>query len=297
MTKPGSTDEGDSEMFKMATAYFGFRNMTSTNYFSTAAALGVRNVEVPMYSYRLDKWFGKVTPEDVVALASRCGVRIVSGVTSMALAPPFDTAGRPVSVAETVTNAEISLRVIDIAERLGIEVLRIAEPMVRPEHQQFADQYMIDYGKALRPIGEYAAERGVTIAVENYGVTIDQMESLLGTANHPNVGTLFDPCNYERIDEDSLDAVRRLSDRIVYCHLKDSSRDETRAPSELFPGSPYRPSLPVGDGDMDWSLLLPQLSRVYDGYVSIEHEDDRDVVHGTARSLAFLAKAGFAQTG
>lgn len=277
----------------LSTAYFGFRNMTSTNYFSTAAAMGIRYVEVPMYSYRLDKWFGRVTTADVVALASECGVEIVAGVANISLAPPFDTHGRPVSVDESVTNATIALRIIDIAQELGIKVLRIAEPRVGPENQQFAEQYMVDYGEALGPIGGYAADRGVTIALENYGVTIDQMDLLLDTADHPNVGTLFDPCNYARLGEDPLEGLRRLSDRIVYSHLKDTSSVETRSADELFEGSPYRPSLAVGDGDIDWDSLLPELSRAYQGYASIEYENDQDVVLGTQRSIAFLSKAGF----
>jgi len=279
--------------FTLSTAYFGFRNMTPTNYFSVAAALGIRHVEVPMYSHTLDPWFGRVTPREVVALASECGVKIVAGVANLGLAAPYDTHDRPLSADEAVTNSEIALRLIDIAERLGIEVLRIVEPRVGPANQNIADQYMIDYGKALGPIGDYAAESGVRIAVENYGITIDQMELLLETADHENVGTLFDPCNYARLDNDPLEAVKRLRDKIVYCHLKDLSRDEKRPADELFVGSPYRPSLAVGDGDIDWASLLPELARNYTGYTSIEHENDNDVVFGTRQSIRFLAEAGY----
>lgn len=279
--------------FTLSTAYFGFRNMTPANYFSTAASLGIQHVEVPMYSHTLDTWFGRVTTQDVVALASDCGVKIVAGVANLGLAAPYDTHDRPLSVDEAVTNSAIALRVVDIAERLGIEVLRIVEPRVGPANQRTADQYMVDYGKALRPIGSYAAERGVQIAVENYGITLNQMELLLRTADHENVGTLFDPCNYARLDNDPLEAVRRLRGKIVYCHLKDLSRNEKRHADQLFVGSPYRPSLAVGDGDIDWASLLPELGRDYSGYASIEYENDDDVVLGTRRSIRFLAELGY----
>lgn len=276
----------------MSTAFYGFRSMSPTNYFSTAAALGVYQVEVPMYSHRLDTWFGRIAAEQIVELASACGVRMVAGVANLGLAAPFESHGLPLSADEAATNAIVALRVIDIAESLGVEVLRIAEPRVGPENQHLGEKYMIDYGEALRAIGSYASDRGVKIAVENYGVTIDQMELLLDTADHPNVGTLFDPCNYQRIGQDPVDAERRLRGRIVYCHLKDTSSVESRGTDELFPGSPYRPSLAVGDGDIDWKALLPELARNYQGYASIECENDEDVVLGTQRSLSFLAEAG-----
>jgi len=281
-----------SKTFTLSTAYFGFRNMTPANYFSTAAALGIRHVEVPLYTYTLDRWFGRVDTAYAVDLAAQCGVRMVAAVANLGLAPPFDTQGRPLSVEAAKTNCEIALRVIDIAVDLGLEVIRIAEPAVDAENQHFAEQYMTDYGTALRPIGDYAGERGIRIALENYGITIDQMDLMLSTADHKNVGTLFDPCNYARMGLDPVEAVRRFKNRIVYCHLKDTAHDESRPADELFTGSRYRPSLAVGDGDIDWSSLLPELASGYQGYASIEYENDLDVVAGTRRSIAFLAQAG-----
>lgn len=280
-------------MFTVSTAWFGFRNMTPANYFSTAAALGIRHVEVPLYSYRLDNWYGRVPIEHVVELASECGVKMVAGVANLNLAAPFDTQGRPLSVEAAETNRMIALRVIDIANDLGLGVIRIAEPAVDSHNQDAAEQYMIDYGTALGPIGDYAQERGIRIALENYGITIEQMDLMLGAADHANVGTLFDPCNYARMGLDPLEAVRRFKGRISYCHLKDTSGEESRDPDQLFVGSRYRPSLAVGDGDIDWSSLLPELVSDYQGYASIEYENDDDVVLGTRRSIEFLTEAGY----
>ncbi|GMQ93414.1 MAG: hypothetical protein BMS9Abin12_0891 [Acidimicrobiia bacterium] len=282
-----------SDTFSLSTAWFGFRNMTPANYFSTAAALGIRYVEVPLYSHQLDKWFGRVPVNHVVELASECGVEMVAGVANLYLAAPFDTQGRPLSIEAADTNSIIALRVIDIASDLGLSVIRIAEPAVDSDNQDAAEQYMIDYGTALGPIGDYAQERGIQIALENYGTTIDQMDLMLRVADHANVGTLFDPCNYARMGLDPLEAVRRFKGRISYCHLKDTSSEESRDPDQLFVGSRYRPSLAVGDGDIDWSSLLPELARDYRGFASIEYENDADVVLGTRRSIEFLTEAGY----
>ena len=40
------------------------------------------------------------------------------------------------------------------------------------------------------------------IAIENYGLTSRQILQVLDAANHPAVGTLYDPCNYYRHGQD-----------------------------------------------------------------------------------------------
>ncbi len=46
------------------------------------------------------------------------------------------------------------------------------------------------------------------------------MRMLLDAAGHPNVGTLFDPCNYFRLGDDPVAAFDTLQDKVFYCHLK-----------------------------------------------------------------------------
>jgi len=275
---------------EFSTAWHGFRNMTPTNYFSAAAALGISNVEVPLYSHSLSSWFGPIAPGDVRRLAEECGVEMVAGVSALELAAPFDELGRPLSERQARTNQDVALVLIDIASDLGLDVVRITEPNIGRENQYLAERYVADYAKALRPIGEYADSKGIKVAVENYGFAQAQMDMLLQAADHSNVGTLFDPCNYARMGEDPLAALRLVKGRIFYCHLKDTKDDEERDPSSLFPGSRWRPSVAVGDGDIDWAPLLSELTSVYDGYVSLEYEHEDDVILGTRRSLEYTNK-------
>lgn len=69
--------------------------------------------------------------------------------------------------------------------------------------------------------------------------------------------------------EDPLEALRLLKGRIVYFSLKDTKTAEDRDPSQLFPGSRWRPSVAVGDGDIDWVPLLAELDASYDGFASL----------------------------
>ncbi len=273
---------------KMSTAWFRFSEFSPANYFKAVAGLGVEYVEVTLYE-DASRWYGPVLADDVKRLAELCGVRMVAGVAALDLAAPFDELGRPMTEDFAGYNGILGLRVIDWAADLGLEVVRITEPNIGPEHQHLADKYVNDIGVALRPIADYAQEKGIEVAVENYGLTSDQMVGILDAADHDNVGTLFDPCNYARMGEDPLTALLKVQDRVVYCHLKDTRHDEQGTPEEFFAGSRWRPSVAVGDGDIDWSPLLETLTQSYSGYASIEYENVDDLLLGTRRSLDYIA--------
>lgn len=273
---------------KMSTAWFRFRGFSPANYFSAVAALGIEYVEVTLYADS-SLWFGPVLPDETRRVAQDCGVRMVAGVAALDLAAPFDELGRPLTEEAAGYSRVMGLRAIDQAEALGLEVVRITEPNIGPEHQHLAEKYVNDIGLALRPIADRARDKGIQVAVENYGLTSDQMVWLLDAADHDNVGTLFDPCNYARMGEDPLEALLKIQDRVVYCHLKDTRADESGTPEDLFPGSRFRPSVAVGEGDIDWVPLLTSLASSYNGYASIEYEVVDDLLLGTRRSLDFVA--------
>jgi len=258
--------------------------MSPANYFSAAAALGIE-----LYPNYHDDWYGPVTPQAVKQLAERCGVEMVTGVANHQLAGPIDKKGRPLTERRVGVERSLALWHVDFAHDLGLGVLRIVEPNLDPENQHLADQYLSDHADALRPIGDYAETLGISIAVENYGLFPTQIDQLLQITDHSNVGTLFDPCNYARMGANPLDAMRLLGDRIVYCHLKDTKDDEDRSPDEVYPGSRWRPSVGVGDGDIEWVPLLAELHDRHEGYASIEYESADDVILGTRRSLDFVA--------
>jgi len=272
---------------KMSTAWFRFRSLSPANYFMAAAGLGIDYVEVPLYG-NAEKWWGPVLPEDMKRLASTCGVTMVAGVAAVDLTAPFDMLGRPLTEDVAEFNRAFAMALIDKAAALGLEVVRIAEPNIGPKHQHLATQYVEDMGAALRPIADRAESYGIQVVVENYGFASDQMVALLDAADHDNLGTLFDPCNYVRMGEDALVALHKVLDRVYYCHLKDTLVDEQGKPEELFSGSRFRPSVAVGNGDIDWRPLLTTLAESYSGYASIEYEVVEDLLLGTKRSLDYV---------
>jgi len=271
------------------TAWYGFRELTASNYFSTAAALGLTAVEIPLYWQVVeDSLFDLRRTDDLLHLAEDTGVEMHAGVAAIDIATPFDIRGLPIGEEAVAFNKVLAKRVIDVAAVLGLSVVRVVEPNIDAKNLHLAESYMEDYGTALRDLADYAESRGLQIVAENYGVTAGQMRVLIDAADHPNVGTLFDPCNYFRIGDDPLDALRLIGDKVFYCHLKDTVVNDPRTEGELFPGSRWRPSVAVGHGDIDWQALLPAIASLYSGVAAIECEMPENVVTATAQSRDFL---------
>ena len=281
---------------KLGAAWYGFGDQTATNYFEMAASLGLKYVEVPLYSFSLDDWYG--TRESVGAVrdaALEAGVKIVSGVAALNIAGhivdgEIDTDGVDLGRAQ-------ARRVIEIAAVLGLEVVRLAEPQrVPPEHQALVAPYLQAYGDAFRALGDYAAERGLRIAIENFGLEPDQINEVLDAANHPAVGTLYDPCNYYRHGHDPLAALKKLRQRVYYCHLKDAyfpyPARQLQNPPMLYNGQTRRWwwIRPLGEGKIDWGPILSELATFYDGYVCLEHDIRDDVMHGTRIGIACIRR-------
>ncbi len=274
---------------KLGAAWYGFREQTGTNYFEMVAALGLRYVEIPLYWQIIqDRLFDYRTQQSIEAtrtLAEQAGVRIVSSVSNFPIAAGSVNWPGAVERSAIEFGRAAACRVIDLGAQLGVEVLRIIEPNIPPEQVSAGRNIMQACGQAMGELGDYAAERGVRIVAENYGLTSEQVKWLLDAADHPNVGTLYDPCNYHRIGEDPLSALRNLGQRVTYCHLKDAFYNDPRDPDSLFEGSRWPPSVAVGEGEIAWGPILSELSTFYHGYLCIEYEITKDVMHGTRISI------------
>lgn len=281
-------------MMKLGTAWFGFRQQTMNNYFEMAAALGLKYVEMPLYWQVIEDGFARYSLTGIASIcgiAEQAGIQMVSSVSALDLAGGVDMRGDPIDESLVRFARATAYRAIDIGVALGVSVLRITEPNINGQSPTEAQAYMEAYGEVLHELGNYAADHGVRLVAENYGLTSEQVNWLLDAADHPAVGTLYDPCNYLRIGEDPLSALKNLGDRVYYCHLKDTLADESRNPNQLFPGSRWAPSVAVGEGDIDWSPILKELATVYDGYLCIEYEIADDIMRGTRVSIEHVLQA------
>ncbi len=264
---------------RFACAAWGFREMTLPEYFSAARKLGLEFVEVnvsPNTPKHLTWESGDDAIEEMTRQAEDAGVRVV------ALA-----GGNNFAAEDVVAEIASVKRQIDMAAAAGAEVLRIFAGWISAS--QFTDEHFHRISDAMEEVGEYGAEQGVCVAVENHGgitATGAQCRRLLAeaaagmpvTRMAKPLGLNYDPANFRHAGEDALAALMVAGDLINYTHWKDVRYvgDEPRYCA-------------VGDGVIDWKPIVETLARNgYDGYWAIEYEETDDIIRGTRASLEYL---------
>ena len=103
--------------------------------------------------------------------------------------------------------------------------------------------------------------------------TLDDWRVFFETFPEVHVGLVFDPSHLEWQGLDWRAALREFADRIVFTHAKDVAYDDAGAWRYVLPGR----------GVIDWG----DFTELYDGFVSIEHEDDE---YGAADGIAFAVE-------
>jgi sugar phosphate isomerase/epimerase len=290
---------------KLGAAWYGFGEQTPSNYFEMAAALGLQYAEIPLYGFSLEDWYryrgtgvayrGSGDIEGVANAAREAGVRIVSGVSALNIAG--EIRGKELDLSGVEFAMAQARRAIDVGAMLDVEVIRLAEPLhLEAEEMDVADPYLQGFAEAFHTLGDYAAERGLRIAIENFGFTADQINRVLDLADHPAVGTLYDPCNYYRHGGDPLAALKKLGKRVYYCHLKDASFPYPAHQPDSLPLAhsgqmqPWWWIRPLGQGNVEWAPILAELATFYTGYICLEHDIRDNVMWGTRTGIAYIKR-------
>ena len=122
-------------------------------------------------------------------------------------------------------------------ESNGVETVRrhvdtaveLGSPIVRVFHGPAPGNPDSPYWVAAREMVEYAAKRGIVVALENLwkgaGRTAAEIRAVLDAIPSPSLGTNVDVGNYFISEDDLPAAIRLLGDRIVYTQIKDNAGD------------------------------------------------------------------------
>jgi sugar phosphate isomerase/epimerase len=160
---------------------------------------------------------------------------------------------------------ELRVQCLDMAEMLGAPTMVIF-PYVRPDREDPEDQWPEQMVADFQETADLAAERDITVAVENepicYAATGQSLAKLLDEIDRPNCGANWDPANHTaNRREDFRAGYEALGDRIVHVHVKDAAFDEDGNRSIVAPG----------EGEVDWEGQLRALiADGYDGLTVIE---------------------------
>jgi len=207
---------------------------------------------------------------------------------------PAATGGLPaLIVADPETRGTNVARAI---ERLEV-VAGQGIPLVMVNHARVpgaSDDDNFEFARlGYTPVAEKAEKLGLKLAIEhypNYGrnlaISPASWRRLFELVPLRSLGLCFDPSHLVFLGIDYLRALREFGNRINYAHAKDTEI----VPDGLYqhgflglpdfgrkpPGRPgwWRYTLP-GYGQVNWGNYVGALLDVgYDGYLSVEHEDD-----------------------
>ncbi len=166
--------------------------------------------------------------------------------------------------------AEDTRRFIDAAAGVGCPLVKIFDTRIEPgglvdptrlgNHSRA--HAAVAFGDWILPLGDYAADRGVTIVVEGALSfrSAKEMWLILDRLSHPSIACCWDVFNAALIGESPYVSVPTLNSRIQYAQVQDAKIGVL--------GANY---CKLGDGDVPVQKFLTRLLGIgYDGWVTFE---------------------------
>ena len=198
--------------------------------------------------------------------------------------------------ADNAVRVERTNRIVDLACKFDTKVVTTHIGVIPDDESAPKYKIMLD---AIRKCGEYAASKGVTLAIETGPETAPVLSGFVAKTGK-GVGVNLDPANFVMVTgQDPAEAVYMLRDYIVHTHLKDGKMLKKSNPVEIYNVfaeggieglnvADYFIETPVGEGDVDFSAYVGALKEIgYDGFLTIERETGSDPSSDIAKAAAY----------
>jgi len=185
------------------------------------------------------------------------------------------------------------LSAVDAAAQLGVGVVCTLAGYPAPGTTPL-DTIRKVLPEAFAPVLARAKEKNIRIAVENWPRTclrgLDTFELLFEAIPAEHFGLNYDPSHLVRQECDWLAPISMFRDRIFHVHAKDVLIDRARRARVGILGEGWWRYVLPGFGEIRWGELISHLRQNgYDGVLSIEHEDEYQLVEeGFARAAWHL---------
>jgi sugar phosphate isomerase/epimerase len=165
--------------------------------------------------------------------------------------------------AEREKNLADAKRFIDLAQQINCPYIRVfPNNFLKGQEKNTTIDLII---KGLLELGDYAKEKNVSVLMESHGdvVKIEDLEEIMRSAEHTNVGLVWDISNMWTVTKESpVEAYKKLKKYIRHTHIKDA---------KLVDGKPQYTLL--GQGEVPIFEAIDALSKGgYKGYYSFEWE-------------------------
>jgi sugar phosphate isomerase/epimerase len=149
---------------------------------------------------------------------------------------------------------------------------------------------------AIREVSEYAKRKTIKTSLENHGFYMQEskrVEKLIKAVGHPNYGLTIDLGNFMCVNENPVDATKRLAKYVIMAHAKDFHvKPKGKMPASGWFATPTEICLRgaiAGHGELDLPVLLKLLKKAgYDGWLSLEFEGMEEPARGVQLGLDYL---------
>lgn len=180
---------------------------------------------------------------------------------------------------------------VDEAGHYGAKVVRVFAGDLAADGSITFEQGLNWIIEGLAKAADYAAEKGVKLALENHGKLAGRsnqvwqiVESVREICGHDALGANPDTGNFLLVGERGDDGVRGVADLAYMVHFKDFER-HPEGVYEGLDGSRFTGTV-IGEGEVDLAGCVEGLRAVgFDGWVNLEYEGEGDPMVGVPRSL------------
>jgi len=165
--------------------------------------------------------------------------------------------------AERQKNLDEGKRFIDLAHELNCPFIRVFPNNFPKEQDKNATIDLII--KGLVELGDYAKDAKVTVLMETHGdvVKSEDLEVIMRSSEHPNVGLVWDACNMWMVTKEAPAVMyQKLRKYIRHTHIKDLKMEDGKAQYKL-----------LGKGESPIFEVISLLKKDgFKGYYSFEWE-------------------------
>lgn len=190
-----------------------------------------------------------------------------------------------------------SKQVADLAKALNSKVVTTHIGVVPEEKNENYNRMKA----ACKEIGDYAANIGVTFAIETGPEKAETLKNFIIDVNSKGIGVNLDPANLVMVTgDDPVQAVYTLKDFIVHTHAKDGIMIQKTEPRRIYTFfaeggiedmrmEDYFKEVPLGEGSVDFDAYLKALDDIgYTGFLTIEREVGANPFADIKKAFDFL---------
>lgn len=264
---------------KIAGHTMGTPEYTVTEAFKLFHDIGIDGAEIVVQDDYRSGISAACTPEELETVkkaAAENGIEI-SGLT------PYNSYFNDLDDEKRQAEIDGILKVIDACAFLGAHYIRIYGGNLQAGDTDHLPERRARLVEAMRFLGDKAAEKDVTLVIENHFntmcVSARESADMIKEINHPNVRILYDQANLSFTGkEDYQEAIAIQQQYVAYMHVKDLvfkegvafTSDEVSHPDESKRNVYTRI---IGEGVVPWPEILKSVKEHgYDGWLSMEYE-------------------------